>query len=106
MISSNHFPLSSPNIYQAARGGPDAVGKTACLESRRSRVQTSLSPSSFKEGKSFSHRAVSSHSFHNPREVLLVQFSLHVPKGGLNPHSFHFEGLVVSLFERYQLYMG
>ena len=32
-------------------------------------------------------RAVSSH---HPREVLLVQFSLYVHKGGLKLHSFHF----------------
>ena len=32
-------------------------------------------------------RAVSSHSFHHPQEVLLAKFSLH--KGGLKPHSYH-----------------
>ena len=35
-------------------------------------------------------RAVSSHSFHHPQEVLLVQFSLYVYKCGLKPHFFHF----------------
>ena len=35
-------------------------------------------------------RAVSSHSFQHPQEVLLAQFSLNVHKGGLKPHSFHF----------------
>ena len=35
-------------------------------------------------------RAVSSHSSHNPQEVLLAQFSLYVHKGGLKPDSFHF----------------
>ena len=34
--------------------------------------------------------AVSSHSSHNPQEVLLGQFSLHVHKSGLKPDSFHF----------------
>ena len=29
-------------------------------------------------------------SSHHPQEVLLVQFSLHVHKGGLKPDSFHF----------------
>ena len=27
---------------------------------------------------------------HHPQEVLRAQFSLHVHKGGLKPHSFHF----------------
>ena len=35
-------------------------------------------------------RAVSSQSSHHPQEVLLVQFSLYVHKGGLKPDSFHF----------------
>ena len=35
-------------------------------------------------------RAVSSHSFHHPQEVLLVQFSLYMHNGGLKPHSFSF----------------
>ena len=35
-------------------------------------------------------RAVSSHSSHHPREVLLAQFSLYVHKGGLKPDSLHF----------------
>ena len=35
-------------------------------------------------------RSVSSHSSHHLREVLLVQFSLYVHKGGLKPHSSHF----------------
>ena len=35
-------------------------------------------------------RAVSNHSSHHPQEVLLAQFSLHVHKGGLKPHSFRF----------------
>ena len=32
---------------------------------------------------------VSSQSSHHPQEVLLVQFSLYVHKGGLKPDSFH-----------------
>ena len=32
---------------------------------------------------------MSSHSSQHPQEVFLVQFSLHVQKGGLKPHSFH-----------------
>ena len=35
-------------------------------------------------------RAVSSHSSHHPQELLMVQFSLCVHKGGLKPHSFYF----------------
>ena len=34
-------------------------------------------------------RTVSSQSSHHPQEVLLVQFSLYVHKGGLRPDSFH-----------------
>ena len=34
-------------------------------------------------------RAVPSHSFHHPQEVLLAQFSLYVHKGGLKPDSCH-----------------
>ena len=33
---------------------------------------------------------VSSQSAHHPQEVLLVQFSLYVHKGGPEPDSFHF----------------
>ena len=40
-------------------------------------------------------RVVSSHSSHYPQQVLWAQFSLHVHKGDLNPHSFHF----ISIFE-------
>ena len=40
-------------------------------------------------------RAVSSH---HPREVLLVQFSLYVHKGGLTPHSFHLSLTLFFLF--------
>ena len=88
-------------------GGPAAVVKAACLESRRLRVRTPLWPPSFKEtkcsvkmrycgevacsasdyqGPSFEFcvwRAVSSHY---PQEVLLDQFCLYVHKS----HSFHF----------------
>ena len=35
-------------------------------------------------------RTVSSHSSHNPQEVLLAQFSLYVHKGGLKTDSFYF----------------
>ena len=35
-------------------------------------------------------RTVSSQSSHHPQEVLLVQFSLYVHKGGLKPDSFHY----------------
>ena len=38
-------------------------------------------------------RTVSSPSSHHPQEVLLVQFSLYVHKGGLKPDSFHFISL-------------
>ena len=45
-------------------------------------------------------RTVSYHSSHHPQEVLLVQFSLYVHKGGLKPDSFNFismhgKGMVV-----------
>ena len=33
-------------------------------------------------------RAVSSHSFHHPQELLLAQFSLYVHKSGITSHSF------------------
>ena len=36
-------------------------------------------------------RTVSSHSSHQPQEVLLAQFSLYVHKGGLKPDSFHLQ---------------
>ena len=36
-------------------------------------------------------KAVSSPSSHDPQEVLLSQFSLHVQKGGLKPNSFYFK---------------
>ena len=39
-------------------------------------------------------RTVSSQSSHHPQEVLLVQFSLYVRKGGLKPDSFHFRQLI------------
>ena len=35
-------------------------------------------------------RALSSHSSHHPQEILLAQFSLHMHKGSLKAHSFHF----------------
>ena len=47
----------------------------------------------FKQGTNFEFcvwRAVLSHSYHHPQEVLLAQFSLYVNKGGLKPHLFHF----------------
>ena len=40
--------------------------------------------------ESFVWKRVSSQSSHHPKEVLLVQFSLYVHKGGLKPDSFHF----------------
>ena len=40
-------------------------------------------------------KTVSSHSSHQPQEVLLAQFSLYVHKGGLKPDSFHFISKVV-----------
>ena len=35
-------------------------------------------------------RAVSSHTSHHPQGGLMAQFSLHVHKGGIKPHWFHF----------------
>ena len=101
-------------------GGPGAVVKVACLESRRSRGRTPLWHSSFKETTCFfpahsqrfnivgslrdrevvssaSHRHSSDFwqghliSSHHPQAVLLAHFSLYVHKGCLKPHSFiHF----------------
>ena len=34
-------------------------------------------------------------SSHHPRDVLWTQFSLYVHKGGIKPHSFHFNFLKV-----------
>ena len=48
-------------------------------------------------------RTVSSQSSHYPQEVLLVQFSLYVHKGGLKPDSFHFKP-AISDFPNRQLY--
>ena len=48
-------------------------------------------------------RTVSSQSSHHPQEVLLVQFSLYVHKGGLKPDSFHFKP-AISDFPNRQLY--
>ena len=42
------------------------------------------------QGSNFELCAVSSHSTLHPREIYLAQFSPHVHKGGLKPHSFHF----------------
>ena len=41
-------------------------------------------------------RAVSPHSSHHPQDVLLSQFGLYVHKGGLKPHSFHFDTIHLS----------
>ena len=101
-----------PSNHNSVSGGPGAVVKAACLESRRSRVRAPLWHSSFKETRCFFHahlgeppwlrerensnfklcvwRAVSSHSFHHPHEFRLAQFSLHLCKGGLKPHLFYF----------------
>ena len=35
-------------------------------------------------------RGFEPHSSHHPQEVILVQFSLYVQKGEINPHSFYF----------------
>ena len=40
--------------------------------------------------KSCVWRAVTSHSFHHPRDVFLSQFNLYVHKSGLKPDLFHF----------------
>ena len=49
---------------------------------------------SVRQGSNFEScvwRTLSSQSSHYPQEVLLVQFSLYVHKGGLKPDSFHFK---------------
>ena len=99
--------------------GPGAVVKTACLESRRSRVWTLLWPSSFllrsivknlycwelpwprdsvlglrPPGAEWRIMCLEGSVILfisvNPQEVLMAQFSLNVHKGGLKPYSFHF----------------
>ena len=50
-------------------------------------------------------RAGSSYSSHHPQDVLLVLFSLHVHKGGLKPHLFHFMSLPMSL-TFFEVYLG
>ena len=68
----------SPSAMQG--GGPAAVVKTACLESRRSRAQTSLWPSSFKEKKVSSLSLVNNEYCREPlsprRSVLGFKFRL------------------------------
>ena len=58
----------------------------------KKRYQEVVCSASDHQGSNFElcvRRAVASHSSHNrPSEVLLARFSRHVPKGGLNPHSF------------------
>ena len=94
-LLSSHF-VKLGYTYQGS--GPGAVVKTACLENRRSRVRIPLWPSRFKDRlgsnlESCVWRAVSSNSSHHPQEVLLVQFSPYVHRGGLIPpwilHSLH-----------------
>ena len=83
--------LNRANNGERMGGGPGAVVKSDCLESRVACSTSDLQGSNF---KSRVWRAVSSHSFHHPREVFLAQFSLYnyVHKGGLNQiHSFHFD---------------
>ena len=55
-------------------------------------------PGSDRQGSNFGScvlRTVSSQSSHHPHEVLLVQFSLYVYKGGIKPDSFHLQITVV-----------
>ena len=44
-------------------------------------------------------RTVSSQSSHHPQEVLLAQFSLYLPKGGLKPDSFYFISYIAGISE-------
>ena len=81
---------------------PSSFKKTKCFfpaHSQRFKIVGSLLDrevaysTSDRQGLNFKFcvwRAVSFHSSHHTREVILVQFSLHVHKGGLKPHSFHF----------------
>ena len=65
--------------------------KLSIVESLRDREVACLA--SDRQGTNFEFcvwRTVSSHSSHHPQEVLLAQFSLYVPKGGIKPDSFHF----------------
>ena len=65
--------------------------KVSIVGSLRDR-EVACSPSD-RQGPNFEScvwRTVSSQSSHHPQEVLLVQFSLYVHKGGLKPDLFHF----------------
>ena len=113
------IPRSRFKVVSCKRkgGGPAAVVKAACLESRRLRVRTPLWPPSYKETKCFvkiqycgeppwprgsviglrlpglEFRSVcleGSVISLSSGGSLLAQFSLYVHKGGLKPHSFHF----------------
>ena len=44
-----------------------------------------------RQGSNFESCAWRAVSSHHPQKVLLAQFSLYVHKGGLKPHSFHFQ---------------
>ena len=65
--------------------------KVSIVGSLRDR-EVACSPSD-RQGSNFEScvwRTVSSHTSHQPQEVLLVQFSLYVHKGGIKPDSFPF----------------
>ena len=102
---------------------PGAVVKAACLESRRSRVRTTLWHPSLKKNEMFLPHSLLKIKYcgelpcpkgsvlglrpsdldfescvsHYPQEVLLVQFSLYVHKSGLKPHFFSFRLLLCLL---------
>ena len=63
----------------------------------RLRDQEVACSTSYRQGSNFEFcawMAVSSHSSHHPQDILLVQLSLDVHKGGLRSHSFyHFTNL-------------
>ena len=101
--------ITSINRFIYTSGGPGAVVEAACLESFKetkcffpaqiSHIMNNLRDREVACSTSDHHssnfefcvrKAVSSHSSHHPQEVLLVQFSLYVHKGGLKPYLFHF----------------
>ena len=77
------------------------------MESLRDREVASAT--SDHQGSNFEscvRRAESFHSSHHPKEVLLAQFSPHVHKGGLKPHSFHLVSKILVIFTHLKLWVA
>ena len=80
--------LPHPRVKVSIVGNREV--EVACSASDRREVACSASDRQGSNFESCVWRTVSSQSSHHPQEVLLVQFSLYVNKGGLKPDSFHF----------------